>query len=334
VNNLVTVLLPVYNAEKYLKESLNSILNQTYQNIEILLINDASTDRTEELIKNYTDSRIRVIHNETNIGLAATLNKGISLANGKYIARMDADDISYRERLERQVKYLEENPSVGVLGTSIKYFGQSKFLNKFPECHESCKTHLLFNVCCGHPTVIYRKSIFASKPRWYKEELRQYSEEYDLYLNLIDVAKFANLPEVLLKYRTFSEKDKKSAVELRQANSAFIRKELIHRVGIDCSKEELDLHQKISDLQYIDGMSQLESIDMWLLKIVKSNEITNYFRRPNLLKTLSERFFLLIYHNPQLGKRGVDYWKRSFLSDHYEPSFKLLLKYQLKQIFR
>ena len=106
---LVSVLMAVYNGEKYLLEAIESILNQTYTNFEFLIINDGSTDSTEEIILSYSDQRIRYIKNEQNLKLIASLNKGLDLAKGKYIARMDADDISLPDRLEKQVNFLERN---------------------------------------------------------------------------------------------------------------------------------------------------------------------------------------------------------------------------------
>ena len=122
---IVTVLMPVYNAEKYLAEAINSILNQTFTNYELLIINDGSTDKSEEIILKYSDKRIRYIKNDKNIRLVATLNKGIELAKGKYIARMDADDISVPTRLEKQITLLENNEDIGVCGSFLYVFGEN-----------------------------------------------------------------------------------------------------------------------------------------------------------------------------------------------------------------
>src|SRR5580698_9685158 len=109
-NPKVTVLMPVYNGEKYIKEALESILQQTFIDFEFLIINDGSTDNSVSIIKSFNDNRIRLIHNEKNSGLVYSLNKGIGLSNGEYIARMDCDDVSIPERLEKQVGFLNSNP--------------------------------------------------------------------------------------------------------------------------------------------------------------------------------------------------------------------------------
>src|ERR1017187_7276972 len=119
----ITVLMPVYNAAPFLREAIDSILNQTFKNFELLIINDGSTDNCEEIILTYKDPRIRYIKNETNIKLISTLNKGIKLSKGKYIVRMDADDISFPDRIEKQVNYMETNPAIALCGTWFSSFG-------------------------------------------------------------------------------------------------------------------------------------------------------------------------------------------------------------------
>ena len=121
----ITVLMPVYNGEKYLKESIESILKQTFRDFEFLIINDTSTDESEKIIRSFKDSRIKLIKNEKNIGLTKSLNKGLDLAKGEYMARMDADDISLPKRLEIQVAFMDKNPKIGVIGAWAKVIGES-----------------------------------------------------------------------------------------------------------------------------------------------------------------------------------------------------------------
>ena len=115
IKNLVSVILPAYNAERFLKESIDSILAQTYRNFELIVLNDGRTDRTEEIVLSYSDPRIRYVKNEQNLKLIKTLNKGIDLAKGEYIARMDADDVSVPTRFEEEVYKFEEDPTLGIV---------------------------------------------------------------------------------------------------------------------------------------------------------------------------------------------------------------------------
>ena len=184
MNPLVTILMPVYNSQAYLTDAFASIVNQTYRNIEIIIVDDGCTDSSMDIVASFHDSRVVVIKNRENIGLAASLNLAIKRSTGEFLARMDADDIAYPNRIEKQVNFLLENPTVDVLGAAMQYFGESTFLNLFPETHDACKSYLLLNVCFGHPTVMFRKEVFTNPENFYNPVFRQYSEEYDLWCYL------------------------------------------------------------------------------------------------------------------------------------------------------
>ena len=157
----VTIILPVYNAAQHLNEAIDCILHQSYSFFELLLINDGSTDGSEEIIQSYTDSRIRYIKNPKNIGLIDTLNLGFSLAEGKYIARMDADDICSLNRLEKQVEFLNENHSVGLVGSDYESFGTINKSIHYPSSYEELKFSALFYNPFCHPSMMIRKEIIV-----------------------------------------------------------------------------------------------------------------------------------------------------------------------------
>ncbi len=205
---LVTVLMPVYNGEKHLNQAIYSILNQTYRNFEFLIINDGSSDLSEEIILSFDDNRIRYFKNEKNIKLIQTLNKGIRLSKGKYIARMDCDDISDIQRLEIQVAYMQKNPSVGIIGCGFNIINDSKSQNRFkdplktiiyPTENNLIKFHLIFNNVVLHPATLFRKVIFTNNTLYEEEFL--HVEEYRLWTQYILKTKFANLPDILFSYR-------------------------------------------------------------------------------------------------------------------------------------
>ena len=145
---MVTVLMPVYNASEFLRKTMESILDQTYKNFEFLIINDGSKDDSVQIIESYIDKRVRLVHNEENIGLIKTLNKGIELARGKYIVRMDADDIAELNRIEIQVNYMEKNNDVAVAGSNgIMFLSKKPLVKKptdFPTKYSEIKCKLLF----------------------------------------------------------------------------------------------------------------------------------------------------------------------------------------------
>lgn len=198
---LVSIILPVYNAQDYLKESVDSILNQTYTNFELIILNDGSTDDSEKIISSYTDSRIKY-HFHSNKGLGATLNIGLKLSSGKYIARQDQDDISHPNRLKKQVDFLEKNESILLLGTRAKiFFTNSSNFEFHNHATRPCdlKFDLLFDNPFVHSSVMFRKSTI-DKIGDYKIDRNLY-EDYELWSRFSQVGDLANLPEVLVNYR-------------------------------------------------------------------------------------------------------------------------------------
>jgi len=203
-NPKITVLMSVYNDEKFIRESVDSILNQTYKDFEFLIINDGSTDRTEQILNSYKDPRIRIIDNEKNIGLTRSLNKGLKVAKGEYIARMDGDDISLPERLEKQLTFLENNTKIVLLGNWIEIidgYGNGKGITRYPTSHCIISWIFLFKTCLAHATVMYRRkevqNIGAYNNRLY------FTQDYDLWVRLSKIGKISQIPEVLMKVRRF-----------------------------------------------------------------------------------------------------------------------------------
>jgi glycosyltransferase involved in cell wall biosynthesis len=217
---LVSVILPVYNAERFLREAIESILNQTFTDFELLLINDGSTDSSEQILKSYTDPRIVYIRNEHNSGLIFTLNKGLELAKGKYIARMDSDDISFIERLQKQVAFLETSDVAVVASTVDMIDAQGKHLPLWKDdrmciSSHSIKAFLPKNNCIAHPSVMGRAEVL--KKYKYQSDQKE-AEDYDLWLRLAaDGKQIAKLNEPLLLYRFLQEsltrKERLSAAE-------------------------------------------------------------------------------------------------------------------------
>lgn len=195
----VTVLMPVYNCELYIKEAVDSILNQTFSDFEFLIIDDASTDKTVDIIKTYSDIRIKLIEKSVNTGLTNSLNYGLTIAKGKYIARMDGDDISLPERFEKQISFLEANPDVVVCGTTFKILGTGELVF-VPEIHDDIKIGLLQECKLGHPTVMFRYSTLIDHRITY-DNLMEPVEDYDLWVRLSAIGKLHNLQECLLYYR-------------------------------------------------------------------------------------------------------------------------------------
>lgn len=199
---LVSIIMPTYNANKYIKEAVDSIIKQTYNNWELLIVDDASTDSTQQIITEYInkDDRIKLIKGKKQ-GIGGALNLGISIAKGDYIARMDADDISLPLRLEKQIQFMERHSDIGVCATQYYCFTYNNVQKKnmcklFTD--QDIKAGMIFSDVIGHPTVMFRKKVFDEGWR-YKENI--IAEDYDLWTRMIPDVNFACLEEVLLYYR-------------------------------------------------------------------------------------------------------------------------------------
>lgn len=200
----VSVVLSVCNGSVYLRDSVGSILNQTFQDFEFIIIDDGSTDNSWEILTEYAkcDRRIRLNKNEENVGLTKSLNKGLKLAQGEYIARQDADDISLPNRLQLQVNFLNTHPEVGALGSAIEFIDpQGKILKKqeLPEDHNSLKALLLINNCLWHSSMTMRKNLLQ-KLGGYNEEMLC-TQDYDLWWRIACNSCLASLPDILSRYR-------------------------------------------------------------------------------------------------------------------------------------
>jgi len=197
----LSVVMSVYNAERFLKEAIQSILTQTYKNFEFIIINDGSTDNSLEIIKSFKDNRIKVI-NQKNIGLSKSLNKGVKISNGRYIARMDADDISLPNRFELQLDFFATNKGYVLLGSNIYFIdinGAILYETNLPLTNEDMKESLP-NIKMMHSSVMFLKSAFYEAEQ-YPIEIPKYFEDKILWNKMANYGKIANLEDVLIKYR-------------------------------------------------------------------------------------------------------------------------------------
>ena len=196
----VSVLMSVLNGERYLHGAIDSILGQTFTCFEFIVIDDGSNDGTAEILSSYRDPRIRVIRSEQRAGVAATLNKGLGLASGEYIARQDADDISLPDRLQKQWAFLKDHPEVGVLGTWVHLIDEDgRVISDWhpPEHHAMIAWAQLFSSALAHPSIIFRRRVVVDAGGYPQEA----AEDFALWAQLAPLTRFANLPETLVLYR-------------------------------------------------------------------------------------------------------------------------------------
>lgn len=242
----VTVLMPVYNAEQYVRAAVESILAQSFSDFEFLVINDASMDRTRAIISAYPDKRIRIVDNEKNLGLTSSLNKGLRLAAGALIARQDADDVSLSDRLAQQVDFLRRHQDVALVGTQAWVINGSGHYKGIiaDKCREdgSIRWDLLFDNSFIHTTVMFRKDIILDKLGGYDESFA-FCQDYDLWSRTALGHHVHNLASRQVLYRIHSDSMTERMRELSlMENRRIIRRNLSEVFGRkEVSDEEVEL---------------------------------------------------------------------------------------------
>lgn len=249
--SLVSVIIPVYNSEDTIHDCLNSVINQSHSNLEILVVDDGSKDSSLKLLREFekVDSRIQVLCNVKNTGLPQTLNDTIlNHSTGDLVARMDADDISHPLRIEKQLEYLQDNPEVGLLGTSFQVMGLVQALDKrisLPELHDDIFADLKKNKIC-HPSVLFKKDIFK-KVGGYRNFFVN-SEDFDLWLRMSEVTRVANHPESLIRYRLSN-----NGISVTKKKQML----LYHQIAVQSFKKKQSSLDEIKS--YLDSINELAS---------------------------------------------------------------------------
>lgn len=298
----ISVVMPAYNAEKYIGQAIESILNQTYSNFEFIIINDGSNDKTKEVILSYKDDRIIYLENERNFGIVVTLNKGLEKANGEYIARMDADDIAEPNRFEKQIKYLDKNIEIGVLGSGICTFRENIESKKrlFTTNADQLKAELIFNSCIAHPTVMIRKKILGKYNLKYDLNYAG-AEDYCLWWEIAKVSKIATLPDILLNYRMHESQ----VTKVKDSKYYNMMRELMENrfkdIDFYATEEEKTVFMNYCLGRYsIFTQDNIYEFIRCLNNILKNNKNNNYFNQ-NKLQKIFELAILYVINNSNLS---------------------------------
>ena len=350
---LVSVLIPCYNVEKYVEESLGSILNQTYRNLEIIAINDCSKDKTGEILERMAkeDSRIRVIHNEENLKLIRTLNKGITLCNGEYIARMDSDDISLPTRIEKEVQFLEDNKDHDIVSTLFYAFPSGnpnkRSLHHNPLNDDELKAYLLFKSGICHPAVMMRKRIFTELGLSFETQYL-HVEDYALWSEAIYKTKLANLNEGLLLYRVHQQQISSLYEDLQMENAKKVYKIHCTHLGLPTNDEFIDVYASVAEtVPRHSSLAYLDKCEDFMLSLIELNE-KKPFCNAAYLRYLLSIHWLRLCANSQVGFKVLkklkssplyvetNYTSRDFAILYTKCAFKLKYKKSLiyKMLFR
>lgn len=230
----ISVVMSVYNGLPYLKEAVRSILKQTYRNIEFIIVDDASTDESSKYLKSLKDKRIKLIINSKNLGLAASLNKGLKKSTGKYIARMDADDVSLPNRLQIQFEYLQEHPQIDLCGCWVDLIdekGKKIGEKRYPKEPEKVKKAITWHTAVVHPTFM-GKSNFFKKINGYRTKF-DYAEDYDLLSRAKNKFKIANVDRKLLLWRLQNERRSRENMAKMDRVDLAIKIDSLKREGLN-----------------------------------------------------------------------------------------------------
>jgi glycosyltransferase involved in cell wall biosynthesis len=301
----LSVLLPVYNAQKTVSRSLRSLLNQNYPDFEICIIDDGSTDGTLEAISRFSDPRIKVHTFDENRGLVKALNAGIDMIDAKYIMRLDADDVCHENRVGRQIEFMEMNKNISVSGAWCYIIdrNQQKNIQKLPTQDGDIKARMLFNNPLVHPSMIFRRDVFE-KHR-YNDGYR-HCEDYGLWVDMsIDKEiSFANIPEPLV-YKFENKGDNISHRHFKDQlrSCSILRQKLLQYIGVDFSDEEIVLHNAIAgnSLSEMDMQLMQWKAEEWLLRLQKANLLHGYVLPFCFDFELAQRWLSICEHSLSQG---------------------------------
>lgn len=324
----ITVLMPVYNAEAYLAQAVDSILAQTFTDFELLVINDGSTDGSAALLESYTDPRIRVLHNPQNLKLIATLNRGIPLAKGKYIVRMDADDIALPDRLQKQWEFMETHPEVGICGTWYESFDETGTLGqvRYAADHDTICLKHLYQMHLSHGTAIIRKEVLEKHALLFDPSYT-HAEDYELFTRMAAYTRLANLPFVSYRVRHHADEVSKKFADVQKANSQRVRLREFNRLGVDITTEQLAAYIRLAQQEYTAVQLPPTGVEALLADMLRANRQTRVFPEAFLNKTLTDMWWHYCYHthNPAVYQKSelghklpvaqrLKWWLKSFVA--------------------
>ncbi|MGI6394061.1 MAG: glycosyltransferase family 2 protein [bacterium] len=335
-NPVISVIMPVYNSEKYVKESVGSILAQTYKNFELIVADDGSTDKSFEIVAELAekDKRIKLLKNDKNRGVSVTRNKCIDFSAGEYIALMDSDDISFPERFEKQVAFLSENRGVGLLGSSVEVINENEKkigVWKYPETHDEISVEMIFSSPFASSSVILRKDFV--KGFRYNEDI-SVAEDYDFYSRLLKNCKMHNLKDTLVKYRINSKGLTQNNLSEMECKSSEVACLYLKSQGLDLDEAHVVELRKLMSSKSIEKNSVLK-IEQYLSDMKRQLFEKTYLSNQVIKSVFQKKWYDVCRKN---ANNGLTVYKVFFESELFcgsigvEKRLKLFVKCFLKQI--
>lgn len=289
----ISIIMPCYNSERYIEDSISSMLLQSFADFEMIIVNDGSIDNTTRIVENFKDSRIISIQNTTNSGNYFARNLGMCRARGKYICIMDSDDISLESRLEVQYNYLEDHPKVGLIGCNADIIDEDGFTigsMKNPENGKELEIGLLANNRLIHPTLFFRRSLIQKYDLFYDTRYN-FASDYDFTIRCSRLLRIGNLPNSLIKYRRHSAQISTARKSEQSKYADLIRIGQLERFGIEYSESEKNIHLRLMRLERIET-SEKPNAERWLNKLLVANYKNKCYHR-SLLFEFFNRIFIV-----------------------------------------
>ncbi|MFN5182505.1 MAG: glycosyltransferase [Bacteroidota bacterium] len=332
-NPKISVLMSVYNSASYLKESIDSVLSQTFTDFELIIINDGSTDSSWKIINDFKDERIIKIDNDGNKGLIYSLNLGLNLASGTFIARMDSDDICFPNRFQAQFDYLISNPDVAVLGSDYINFSETSEKKCVTlKGKDVLKSWLTFSSPLCHPSVMMRADSIRSLSNAYDTNFR-HVEDYELWTRMALNFNLENLPLNLIRYRHHNQQVSQIAREEQYQLSSVIQHRYLSDLGFSFSEEEFNIHRVIASGKKIDRYELLQRVRLWLETLRNQNLNLKVFNVADFDFVLG-RVFYDTCGNTSLGLSAFHLWRKSKFKLYYGNNSKMLLRQFIKCMIR
>ncbi|MFC4872879.1 glycosyltransferase family 2 protein [Negadavirga shengliensis] len=333
---ILSVVMPVYNGEKYLKEAIDCVLIQTFEDFELIIIDDGSRDNSAAIIGEYKDVRIRYLKNDRNRGIAYTRNRGLQEARGEYLAWMDCDDLISPDRFELQLDFLEKHPRFGICGTWLTRFDETKSeVAKSPTDPELIKATLLFKPAVWNATAMYRLSWVRAAGLSFDTRLTV-AEDYDFYYEASKHFPMANLPLSLYQYRD-SESSIMRSFEHEEEKSLAIHKIIYEKalrdMGVNATGQQLQLHRRIGSTYLFETLQDFESAFQWLKYLQKKNDGPGVYDPVVFSRALGNMFFFISKKASQVGVRAFFFYMKKRKDFHTVSNYmvlKLLIRCLIK----
>lgn len=294
--------MPAFNAESYVAEAIESILAQTFGDFEFIIINDGSTDGTPDILESFRrrDSRIQIYH-QKNSGVATAMNLGCQTARGKYIARMDADDISLPYRLARQVAYLDHNHEIGLCGTWICSFRDTEErLVRYPEEPDIVLCTLPFQMPFAGPSIMMERRLWSDVGVRYQADIGA-TDDYLFIVECAKHCKVSSVPEVLYRYRHHSTQITQVQREQQDRFAGQIRLRQLKDLGLRPSEDEIRLHESLCTWQLEGDQDWVKRIESWLVKLKSANLKNRKYPSTAFARVIANYWFAACTRNARLG---------------------------------